>query len=302
MFFSATWQEEVRDLAKDILRSRSMMVQVDSANELRANDAVAQSALVVKDFDAKTKVLMEQLRNVGPDLFYGSSVEGTVSPDAKKVMVFCNARSSCDQVYDILLAAGARCVAIHGEYGQEERMQALQDFRDGNARVLVATDLAARGLDIRGVSVVINFEPPHSYKLEEYVHRVGRTGRHGNMGVAVTFLLPTQANQAKAITEVMRRVGQPVSEEVEALAARARGTAKDRKMVKQREYLRQRPASRRPAAACGSGSKAAAKGGVLQEILPDSDDMNWVLKAILVLLPLVLIREFLPRLSMDSFR
>jgi len=229
MLFSATWPDSVRELAADILCPDYLMICVgQQKTELQANDAVSQQVFVLPDVAAKEQALLDQLRDLDAELAH------------EKVLIFCNSRNGCDHVHDLLQDSGVQCSALHGTCDQVDREATLQSYRDGAIRILVATDVAARGLDIKGITVVINFDPPHSYKFEDYVHRIGRTGRAGRRGRAVTLLLPKEANQAKAILEVMRRSQQPVSSDLERLAAQAQGTAKERKAQKQAEYLQKR--------------------------------------------------------------
>merc|ERR1712048_1251692 len=154
-----------------------------------------------------------------------------------KVLMFCTRRDSCEMLYEVIEQAEIPSAVIHAEYSQELREQALRDFRSGAVRVLVATDLAARGLDIAGVTIVVNFEPPQSSQVQDYVHRIGRTGRAGLRGRAITLLTPKETNQARVILDVMRNSNQTPPPELEELAAQARGTAKERRHWKRQQYL-----------------------------------------------------------------
>ena len=109
------------------------------------------------------------------------------------------------------------CSAIHGDKSQAEREQALADFRSGSAPVLVATDVAARGLDVKGVEMVINYEFPP--KTSDYVHRIGRTGRAGADGVAVTFMSATDAKHAVSLVKILQDAGQRLPPELKKMAA-----------------------------------------------------------------------------------
>merc|ERR1740121_1787157 len=104
-------------------------------------------------------------------------------------------------------------VAIHGDKDQRERDTALGFFKSGARRVLCATDVAARGLDIKSVRLVINFDPPN--RDEDYVHRVGRTGRAGNKGTAIALLTNEDGTAARFIADILRRGNLPVPEELE---------------------------------------------------------------------------------------
>ncbi|MFZ1300992.1 MAG: C-terminal helicase domain-containing protein [Candidatus Microsaccharimonas sp.] len=106
----------------------------------------------------------------------------------EKVLVFGETKFGVQRLSDHLEQSGLSSVAIHGNKSQSQRQRALKTFKDGRAKILVATDVAARGLDIPNVSHVINFDQPATY--EDYVHRIGRTGRGGASGKAYTFVAP----------------------------------------------------------------------------------------------------------------
>merc|ERR550532_1715924 len=109
------------------------------------------------------------------------------------------------------------CTSIHGDKDQMQRDEALSGLKNGRYKVLVATDVAARGLDIKGVGLVVNFDPANN--AEDYVHRIGRTGRAGAKGYAVTFLTSADGHKARGIVEVMERTDQQVPPDLRALAS-----------------------------------------------------------------------------------
>lgn len=115
---------------------------------------------------------------------------------------------------------GIRAVAVHGDKSQRERDDAIHAFRAGRVPVLVATDVAARGLDIPGVTAVVNYNFPTDHDM--YVHRIGRTGRAGKKGESLTFLTPQDAGVTPVLVQIMRDAGQEVPAELEAVAARVR--------------------------------------------------------------------------------
>jgi ATP-dependent RNA helicase RhlE len=123
----------------------------------------------------------------------------------EKVLVFTRTRRGAERISHILKARNHRVNRIHADRSQPQRETALREFRDGGARVLVATDIAARGLDVDAVSHVINYDVPTA--PEDYVHRVGRTGRAGNYGKAITIVAPVDELSMRAIE---RLTGQPV--------------------------------------------------------------------------------------------
>jgi len=122
-----------------------------------------------------------------------------------KVLVFTRTRRGSERLSHILKARNHKVNRIHADRTQPQREKALRDFREGRARVLVATDIAARGLDVDAVSHVINYDVPNA--PEDYVHRVGRTGRAGKQGKAITIVTPVDELSMKAIE---RLIGQPV--------------------------------------------------------------------------------------------
>merc|ERR1740138_317069 len=130
-------------------------------------------------------------------------------------IIFTGTKRMADQITGGLGRERIRSAAIHGDKDQRTRDQALNEFKQGMIQVLVATDVAARGLDIKGVKHVINYDPPNN--AEDYVHRIGRTGRAGSKGTAIT-LLSQQDNEdkrrAKGIIEIMSKAGQTVPPEL----------------------------------------------------------------------------------------
>jgi superfamily II DNA/RNA helicase len=126
-----------------------------------------------------------------------------------KTLVFCRTKRGADRLTRELRKEGVKAAAIHGDLRQNARERSLKDFSEGRLPVLVATDVAARGLHIDAVDVVVHFDPPEDHKA--YLHRSGRTARAGQTGVAVTFVL---WNQALDVERIQRRLGirQPIVE------------------------------------------------------------------------------------------
>jgi ATP-independent RNA helicase DbpA len=117
----------------------------------------------------------------------------------QNALVFCRTRQQCDDVARFLRDRGVQALAIHGELEQRERDQVLVQFANASCAVLVATDVAARGLDISALALVVNYELPRS--VEVYVHRIGRTGRAGESGCAASLVAPGDAARLRAIGE-----------------------------------------------------------------------------------------------------
>jgi ATP-dependent RNA helicase RhlE len=124
------------------------------------------------------------------------------SPQASKVLVFSRTKHGADKVVVNLSKDGIEATAIHGNKAQNARNKALDSFRSGRVRVLVATDIAARGIDVTGISHVINYELPD--EAESYVHRIGRTARNGADGIAITLCAPDERNKLRAVEKLTR--------------------------------------------------------------------------------------------------
>ncbi|KAA9327452.1 DEAD/DEAH box helicase [Hymenobacter busanensis] len=165
LFFSATMPPTIQQLADTILRNP---VQVAVTPVSSTAETVEQAVYMVEKTD-KPYLLLEVLKN----------------PELRRVLVFSRTKHGADRVAKGLTAKGIGAEAIHGNKSQNARQRALQNFKSGETRVLVATDLAARGLDVDELSHVINYELPN--EPETYVHRIGRTGRAGAAGVALSF-------------------------------------------------------------------------------------------------------------------
>ncbi len=168
MLFSATMPGEVVTLARRYL-SRPMHVRAEHHDEPELVPLTEQHAFRAHQMD-KVEMLVRVLQARGRGL----------------TMVFCRTKRTADQVAGALTTRGFAAAAVHGDLGQAQRERALRAFRHGKVDVLVATDVAARGLDVDDVTHVVNYECPEDAKA--YLHRIGRTGRAGRSGVAVTFV------------------------------------------------------------------------------------------------------------------
>ena len=166
LMFSATFSKDVESLARRF-QYQPKMVQIGK----RSNpaDTVDQCVYEVPAH-LKNALLLELLRQ----------------PDFKRVLVFARMKDGADRLTNFLKLAGVKVAKLHSSRSQEQRLQALQDFKDGKAQVLVATDIVARGIDIDGVSHVVNYDFP--VNPEDYVHRIGRTGRAETQGEAISFV------------------------------------------------------------------------------------------------------------------
>ena len=138
----------------------------------------------------------------------------------ESIIVFFNKKFACDNAVSLLRKEGWASVSIHGGKVQEERMRSLQAFTAGRVQVIVATDVAARGLDIKGVSHVISVDLPDN-GVDDWVHRVGRTARAGASGHAHTFVCRHDSDKARQLVQVLTDAGQTVPDFLRSLAASA---------------------------------------------------------------------------------
>jgi superfamily II DNA/RNA helicase len=162
----------------------------------------------------------------------------------KNAIVFCNRKREVAVLHRSLVRHGFNAVALHGDMDQPARMAALDQFRRGEAALLVASDVAARGLDIPEVSHVINFDVPHH--ADDYVHRVGRTGRAGRSGTAITLVAPADRKAIGAIEKLtgqtLEWIGRPAADGngAEVPPARARSSDRGRERNSARPQRRER--------------------------------------------------------------
>jgi ATP-dependent RNA helicase RhlE len=182
LLFSATFPDDIRALANKMLASP---VSVEVGERNAAADKIEQAAYFVDK--GQKRGLLSWLIGSG---------------DWRQVLVFTRTKHGANRLADQLTRDGFSAAAIHGNKSQGARTRALADFKRGAARVLVATDIAARGLDIDQLPHVVNYELPEV--AEHYVHRIGRTGRAGNEGLAVSLVAPDERPLLKAIERLLR--------------------------------------------------------------------------------------------------
>ncbi|XP_069000366.1 probable ATP-dependent RNA helicase DDX43 [Embiotoca jacksoni] len=197
---SATWPTGVRRLSKSYLKN-PMMVYVGTL-DLAAVNTVQQTVLIVQEEEKKPYVY-DFIRNMLPQ---------------DKVLVFVGKKLMADDLSSDLCLQGLAVQSLHGDREQCDREEALKDFKEGRVRILVATDLASRGLDVHDITHVFNFDFPRN--IEEYVHRVGRTGRAGRSGAAVTLITRENWRMAPELIPILERAGQEVPEELVLMAER----------------------------------------------------------------------------------
>lgn len=199
LMFTATWPKEVRELASTFMRD-PVKVSIGDRDELSANKRITQIVEVIEQRQ-KDRKLLDLLRK------YQS---GSKKDD--KVLIFALYKKEASRVENNLRYHGYDVAAIHGDLSQQQRTQALNDFKVGKSNLLLATDVAARGLDIPNVKTVINLTFPLT--VEDYVHRIGRTGRAGQTGTAHTLFTDQEKHLAGALVNVLNGANQPVPEEL----------------------------------------------------------------------------------------
>jgi superfamily II DNA/RNA helicase len=182
LLFSATFSEPIRALAQDFLINP---VTVEVARRNQTNDNVRQVIMAVDD--RRRRALLSDLLRTRP---------------WEQALVFVNRKVEANRLGDFLHRDGHTVVEIHGDKDQKQRNKALAAFKAGEARVMVATDVAARGLDIEGLPAVINYELP--FDPEDYVHRIGRTGRAGALGEAVSLVAPDEMEKLTLVRKLTK--------------------------------------------------------------------------------------------------
>merc|ERR1712066_277514 len=133
-----------------------------------------------------------------------------------RILIFSSTKRDGDQLTREMRTDGFPALCIHGDKKQEERDWVLREFKEGKSPILVATDVASRGIDVKDIKYVINYDFPN--QIEDYVHRVGRTGRAGVTGSSYTFFTQDKARMAKDLVSVLREANQPVPDELAKLA------------------------------------------------------------------------------------
>jgi len=197
LLWSATWPKEVQKMARDFCREDPVHIRVGS-DELTANKNITQIVEVMQDYD-KPRRLGEVLRN----------------ESHKKMLIFCETKRGCDELCRNLKAMKFPAMAIHGDKEQRERDWVLSSFKSGQTTRLIATDVAARGIDVKDCALVVNYDFPGT--VEDYVHRIGRTGRAGAKGTSISFFTEKDAGRARELIDVLREANQTVPPELSAM-------------------------------------------------------------------------------------
>lgn len=209
LMWSATWPKEVQRLARDICREDPVHINVGSL-DIRTAHTIRQYVEVVQEHDKRAR-----LRRLLDKVMDGS-----------RILIFAETKRGADELTREMRVDGLPALCMHGDKKQEERDWVLAEFKNGKSPILVATDVAARGIDVKDIKYVINYDFPG--QIEDYVHRVGRTGRAGAMGSAYTFFTSNKFRHAKDLIRVLKEASQPVPVELERLADGGGGGDRDR--------------------------------------------------------------------------
>jgi len=161
--------------------------------DITANKKITQIVMVCTEAEKKTKLL---------------SVLEQTSANNNRILLFVGTKRTADGLTKYLRVTGWSALAIHGDKTQAERDWVLAEFKSGSAPIMIATDVAARGLDVKDIKFVINYDFPHS--LEDYVHRIGRTGRAGATGTAYSFFTSQNIKNARALVHILTEANQEV--------------------------------------------------------------------------------------------
>ena len=205
MLFSATMPDDIVKLVGDMLKSPE---RIEVSPQSRTADRIDQKLYFVS-MPQKRQLLVELLKDDGMN----------------RVIVFTRTKHGANRVAEHLLKNGTKADAIHGNKSQNARQRALESFRSGNVRVLVATDIAARGIDIDDISHVVNFELPN--EPESYIHRIGRTARAGGAGIAISFCDPSERDYLRDIERLIRGKITPVAHDLPELPEAQKAQAEE---------------------------------------------------------------------------
>ncbi|EED95907.1 predicted protein [Thalassiosira pseudonana CCMP1335] len=201
LLFSATWPKEIQRLAFDFL-SDPIQINVGEINVLNANKDITQKIMMCSEDDK-----IDRLKEILTDLKHS------------KVIVFVGKKYVAHELANQLWDEGFAVDSLHGDREQWERTKVINAFKQGTLRLLIATDVAARGLDVKDVGVVVNYDMPVGVNgAEDYIHRIGRTGRAGAKGIAYTMFTPGDKKLATQLVEILEKAEQEVPAELKAMA------------------------------------------------------------------------------------
>ncbi|WP_293678908.1 DEAD/DEAH box helicase [uncultured Phenylobacterium sp.] len=227
LFFSATMPPEITRLTKDFLNDP---VRIEASRPATTAETITQNLVRIPTADPKAKrTALRELIN---------------RADVKNGIVFCNRKSEVDVVAKSLKKHGLDAAPIHGDLDQQTRMKTLESFRNGSLRLLCASDVAARGLDIPDVSHVFNYDVPHH--ADDYVHRIGRTGRAGKSGQAFMIVTPADSRNLDKVLKLIGKAPEEIKLEgidwstIKDEPRSARGAGRERAGGRDRDRTRDR--------------------------------------------------------------
>ncbi|KAJ8643476.1 hypothetical protein MRB53_005224 [Persea americana] len=251
MLFSATFPKEIQRLASDFL-SNYIFLAVGRVGS--STDLIVQRVEFVNESDKRSHLM---------DLLHAQRANGAHGKQAL-TLVFVETKKGADSLEHWLCLNGFPATTIHGDRTQQEREQALRSFKSGVTPILVATDVAARGLDIPHVAHVVNFDLPND--IDDYVHRIGRTGRAGKSGLATAFFNENNSSMARSLSELMTEANQEVPAWLARYAARSSyGGGRNRRSgggrFGGRDFRRDAPFNRGGGSDYYSGGNSSGGGG-----------------------------------------
>ncbi|XP_066148044.1 uncharacterized protein [Euwallacea fornicatus] len=207
LMWSATWPKEVMKLASDFMQDYTT-INIGSL-QLSANHNILQIVDVCQEHEKEYKLnqLLQEISN-------------SADPGAK-IIIFVETKKKVEQITRNIKRFGWPALCMHGDKSQQERDYVLRDFRTGKSTILVATDVAARGLDVDGIKYVINYDYPNS--SEDYIHRIGRTARSDSTGTSYAFFTPGNSRQAKDLISVLKEANQVVNPKLAEMMGRGGG-------------------------------------------------------------------------------
>ncbi|KAJ5717041.1 ATP-dependent RNA helicase dbp2 [Penicillium malachiteum] len=190
--WSATWPKEVRQLASDFLND---YIQVNiGSTDLSANHRITQIVEVMSDFEKRDRMIKH--------------MEKIMEDRSNKIIIFTGTKRVADDITRFLRQDGWPALSIHGDKQQNERDWVLNEFKQGKSPIMVATDVASRGIDVRDITHVLNYDYPNN--SEDYVHRIGRTARAGAKGTAITFFTTDNSKQARDLVTILTEAKQQI--------------------------------------------------------------------------------------------
>jgi ATP-dependent RNA helicase DDX5/DBP2 len=212
LMFSATWPEDVKEMAEDFLTDYTFL-NIGSI-ELSANKNITQEIVFCDKFD-KLNTFLDKVESL----------------DCNKMLVFAETRKSVHFLERALRKRRVNALGIHGDKSQMQRSAVIQKFKAGHCKIMIATDIAARGLDISGVDYVVNYDFPKD--IENYIHRIGRTGRSSSTGTSITLFTEEDAGYSKKLVEILKESNQEIPKELYEFISQKREETRMKRYGKQ---------------------------------------------------------------------